>query len=287
MEAFPNFRQIILDRSGYGRSKGKPNGNYRRDAQDLWETLDGLRLDQVEIVGDSGGGCVGAIAASLRPGSVKSLTVIEPPFLGIASGKSLEYRKKLQKLVNVTNPLEVPEDAVESFLDILVGSQRIAELKSGTSWQAILDLGTNMFVEARYILDSDLRPTPLSIPTMVVAGTISPLYDLARKVASYWNAGFVSVENAGHLLSRTHPEIFNEHLRSFLAKPHGLSWAYVPVNWAQISPSAPTDRVVIGKTSLSRLGRSSEMSQVSGKGLPFDFFPGDDHYWNDYPYHKC
>jgi pimeloyl-ACP methyl ester carboxylesterase len=218
MRAFRNFRQIILDRAGYGRSKGKPNGNYLRDAEDLWETLDSIGLDQLEIIGDSGGGCVGAMAVALRPESVQSLTVIEPPFLGFASGKSLDYRKKLLELVYATNPLEVPEHAVESFLEILVGSQRITELKSGANWHAIVDLGTNMFVEARYILDSDLRPPALLVPVLVVAGAISPLYDLARKVASYWSADFVSIEDAGHLLNRTHPKIFNERLHAFLAK---------------------------------------------------------------------
>jgi hypothetical protein len=79
MGTFTNFRQIILDRTGYGYSKGKPNGYYLKDADDLWETLDGL---------------------------------------GFASGKSLDYRKKLQELVYATNPLEVPEHAVESFLEI-------------------------------------------------------------------------------------------------------------------------------------------------------------------------
>jgi pimeloyl-ACP methyl ester carboxylesterase len=148
--------------------------------------------------------------------------VIEPPFLGVASGKSLEYRKKLEELVNVTNPFQVPERAVESFLDILVGSERIAELKSGSNWQSIVNLGTNMFIEARYILDSDLRPPAFSAPALVVAGTISPLYDVAQKLASYWNAEFVSVEGAGHLLNRTHPEIFNKHLHSFL-RQHNLS----------------------------------------------------------------
>jgi pimeloyl-ACP methyl ester carboxylesterase len=222
IEAFSNFREVILDRAGYGRSEGKPNGNYLTDAYDFWQTLDIIRLDRVHIVGHSGGGCVGALAASLRPGSVRSLTVIEPPFLGLASGKSLDYRRKLEELVNVTNLFQVPERAVESFLDILVGSERIVELKSGSNWQAIVSLGTNMFVEARYILDSDLKPPAFSAPALVVAGTISPLYDVAQKLASYWNAEFVSVEGSGHLLNRTHPEIFNEHLHSFLRQQQSV-----------------------------------------------------------------
>jgi pimeloyl-ACP methyl ester carboxylesterase len=148
--------------------------------------------------------------------------VIEPPFLGLASGKSLEYRRKLEELVNVTNLFQVPERAVESFLDILVGSERIVELKSGSSWQAIVNLGTNMFVEARYILDSDLRPPAFSAPALVVAGTRSPLYDVAHKLAGYWNAEFVSVEGSGHLLNRTHPETFNRHLHSFLRQQQSV-----------------------------------------------------------------
>ena len=216
--AFPGFRQIVLDRAGYGRSKGKPNGNYLKDADDFWETLEAMRLDQVNIVGHSGGGCVGALATWLKPGSVQSLTVIEPTFLGLAQGKALEYRKKLEELVNATNPFRVPETAVESFLGLLVGPQRIAELKSGSNWQAIADVGTNMFLEARYILDSDPEPPTISVPMLVVAGTISPLHDLSQKLANYWNAEFASLEGLGHLLNRTHPERFNAHLIAFLEK---------------------------------------------------------------------
>jgi pimeloyl-ACP methyl ester carboxylesterase len=74
-----HYRLLLVDRRGFGASL--PNGrvDFERDAEDVAELLD----DGAHLVGHSYGGVVSLLAAALRPDAVRSLTVIEPPALGL------------------------------------------------------------------------------------------------------------------------------------------------------------------------------------------------------------
>ena len=77
-----NHQLVVLDRRSYGDSPDG-DGDFERDAGDVAELLDG----GAHLVGNSYGGVVALLAAGLRPESVRSLTVVEPPALGLVRGR--------------------------------------------------------------------------------------------------------------------------------------------------------------------------------------------------------
>jgi pimeloyl-ACP methyl ester carboxylesterase len=77
------WRIELLDRRGYGRSPERAGRvDFGEDARDLAAFLD----EPAHLVGHSYGGLVCLLAAALRPGGVRSLTVVEPPAFAVARG---------------------------------------------------------------------------------------------------------------------------------------------------------------------------------------------------------
>lgn len=69
-----NFRVLVMDRRGYGRSPDIARGDYAVDAEDIARLLG----DGAHLVGHSYGTAGAMLAAGRRPEAVRSLTLIEP-----------------------------------------------------------------------------------------------------------------------------------------------------------------------------------------------------------------
>lgn len=89
LDNFPHQRELsdryelhVLDRAGYGDSPRTDQIGWPTDMRDVADILGGLR--SAHLVGQSYGGVVALLAAGLRPESVRSLVVVEPPLLGVA-----------------------------------------------------------------------------------------------------------------------------------------------------------------------------------------------------------
>jgi pimeloyl-ACP methyl ester carboxylesterase len=79
------YELLLVDRRGFGATPGDGPTDFDRDADDVAGLLD----DRPHLVGHSYGGVVSLLAAARRPDAVRSLTVIEPPALGLLSGDSV------------------------------------------------------------------------------------------------------------------------------------------------------------------------------------------------------
>jgi pimeloyl-ACP methyl ester carboxylesterase len=77
-----DHRLLLVDRRGFGRSAPDGRVDFERDAGDVADLLG----DGAHLVGHSYGGVVSLLAAARRPAAVRSLTVIEPPALGLVRG---------------------------------------------------------------------------------------------------------------------------------------------------------------------------------------------------------
>lgn len=75
------WRLLIADRTAFGLSPEGP-----QDAASQAEDLAALIPDGGDVVGHSYGGVVALVLAARHPDLVRSLTVIEPPALGLAAG---------------------------------------------------------------------------------------------------------------------------------------------------------------------------------------------------------
>jgi pimeloyl-ACP methyl ester carboxylesterase len=77
-----DYRLLIVDRRGFGGSPGPDAGDWEADAEDIASLLS----EPVHLVGQSYGAVSSLLAAAHVPESVRSLTVIEPPALGLGRG---------------------------------------------------------------------------------------------------------------------------------------------------------------------------------------------------------
>jgi pimeloyl-ACP methyl ester carboxylesterase len=74
-----SYRLLLPDRRGFGASPAEGRVDFERDADDIAALLDG----GAHLVGQSYGGVVSLLVAARDPDAVRSLTVIEPPALGL------------------------------------------------------------------------------------------------------------------------------------------------------------------------------------------------------------
>ena len=87
-----DFRVVTYDRRGHSgsRAAGRPDVTRRDHEDDLIALIEGLAAGPVHVVGSSFGGSISLAVAGRRPDLVRSVTVHEPPLLGLAEGTPLE-----------------------------------------------------------------------------------------------------------------------------------------------------------------------------------------------------
>ena len=94
------FELLLVDRSGFGRSRARGRVDFDRDADDVASLLS----CGAHLVGHSYGGVVALLAAARNRAAVRSLTVIEPPALALVRGDPIaeEFIAELDRLSGAT-----------------------------------------------------------------------------------------------------------------------------------------------------------------------------------------
>jgi len=173
--------------------------------------------DGAHLVGHSYGGVISLLAAAQRPEAVRSLTVIEPPALGVARGDPAADAMiaRVEELWAEGAPTRDPRAFLDVFLRT-VGSSvpPVDELPPALRRGAELLLVERPPSEARIPLAA-LRETGL--PVLVVSGAHSPAFDavcdvLERELA----AERVVLPGGGHAVQRVAG--FNDALERFLVR---------------------------------------------------------------------
>ena len=93
------FRWIGLDLRGHGRSTWNPPWTLERHAADVLDTMDGLGLSTVDLVGHSFGGAVALTAADRAPERFRRLVLLDP---GVALDPSYVLRRATAELTPPT-----------------------------------------------------------------------------------------------------------------------------------------------------------------------------------------
>lgn len=212
------YRLLLVDRRGFGGSP--PNGrvDFERDAEDVAELLNG----GAHLVGHSYGGVVGLLAAALRPASVRSLTVIEPPALGIVRGHP-SVEDFIERVGHAAEAAADPPDYRVRFLNSFGFPAEREELEGTALAAARSSWGERQPWEAEIPL-SELAGAPF--PKLVVRGAWDSVPPPARErggaifgsicdvLEDSLRAESAVFEGAAHnpqLLG----EPFNERLRAF------------------------------------------------------------------------
>jgi pimeloyl-ACP methyl ester carboxylesterase len=107
-----SHRLLLVDRRGFGGSPAEGRVDFERDADDVAALL----KDGVHLVGHSYGGVVSLLAAARCRDGVRSLTVIEPPALGLVRGDPIveEFVARVQQGIEEAAD---PSDYRRRFLD--------------------------------------------------------------------------------------------------------------------------------------------------------------------------
>jgi pimeloyl-ACP methyl ester carboxylesterase len=213
------WKLILIDRPGYGTSSPVEREDFAVDARLVAGILErALELggaDRLHLVGNSYGGVICLLAAAMRPEALLSLTMIEPPAFGLASGEGVVDRLVARMKDHWQNgPREDPREFLRRFLD-LVGSAIVLpdplppQLAQGAA-TLVVERGP---WEAEIPLAQIAR---MPFPKLVVSGGHSAVFDAVCSVLEHeLGAERAVIVGAGHSVQRT-GEAFNRRLEAFL-----------------------------------------------------------------------
>jgi pimeloyl-ACP methyl ester carboxylesterase len=215
------FRLVVLDRRGYYPNPEVEREDFDVDAGDVVEVLRSGGAAGMHLVGHSYGGVVSLLAAARRPSCVRSLTVIEPPALGVAAGDPVVQSFACGVKEYWDHGPREPEAFLRGFLELAGSSANLpSPLPLPLQQAARLLMVERSPADARIPLD-ELRRAPF--PKLVVSGGHSPVFEKVCDVlAEAMDAERATVTGAGHSVPRTGAP-FNERVTAFIERAEGAT----------------------------------------------------------------
>ncbi len=205
-----DFRLIIPDRRGYGRST--PVDGFHADfhwqhADDMLHLLDALQIDRVQVWGHSDGAIIGAIMAILAPDRVRVLAF---------EGGHL-YNRKTESQVQMRQVYDDPNLLPE------VARVKLAQYHGEDYWPQAIRNWAGAWIEL-YEREGDLyrnRLAEIHSPVLIIHGAhdehtpVSEMEELARRIP---NARLAIYPDGGHSLhdQRETREACTQTVREFL-----------------------------------------------------------------------
>jgi pimeloyl-ACP methyl ester carboxylesterase len=236
------FRAIAVDMPPFGYSERPVTARYDDESQArrILGVIDGLRLDQVTLVGHSFGGRPTMEAFFLDPSHVAALVLVDvalgldtmhatptPPWPARAVLTTAPVRNAL-----VASTLTNPAFTARLLRSLVADTAAVTPARVAMFQQPfVLERTTASFGEwlAPFVLTSErslatdrARYTSIQVPTLVVWGDrdgITPPpqgRDLARLVPNAW---WVVLPGAGHIPAIEAPQRFSSTLLRFLERP--------------------------------------------------------------------
>jgi pimeloyl-ACP methyl ester carboxylesterase len=198
-----------VDRPGHGRSPASGRQDFESEAAMLADQL----LDRpVHLVGYSYGGLVAMDAAVLRPSSVLSLTLVEPPATWLALGHPVvdAWAAEIRALISSSEPVET---VLRSFLSLVGAPVELSDPVHPALLQGARQLsGARPPDEARPQLDA-LRGA--GFPVLAVTGDhMEPYEVICDAIVAGVGAERARCRGMGHLVPDV-GEAFNAVLERF------------------------------------------------------------------------
>jgi esterase len=199
------------------------------DAHDLGHLLDALGCERAHLVGTSYGALTALHFATVRPGAVRSLTLVEPPVLGwlslIKGGDEtvLAFLRQVWRPAATLFQQREPRAAMRLLCDGMRGARRF-ELMNESEVGGIL---RNALAMERLVGSTNpFPPLPwsaareLTRPVLLVSGAQTvPLHRLCHEASAQVleHARKVIIPDAGHAPASENPRAFNQALTAFLS----------------------------------------------------------------------
>ncbi|MGP8077507.1 MAG: alpha/beta fold hydrolase [Thermoplasmata archaeon] len=222
------LRVVTFDRRGHGASTGAPrNRPVRDDASDLASLLETTDLFPAHLVGHSYGGVVALRLAIDRPELARSVTVHEPPFLGLLedggplASEAAEARtqvRRLQRKVRSGDPEGAAREFMERFApepgawERLDPPTRARTPRNAACWAEEFD-------DPETLAPSRAELAGLDLPVLLTTGErSSPLFRgiEGELAATMRNSTARTLRGAGHVPHLTHPEMYAGVVATFL-----------------------------------------------------------------------
>lgn len=222
-EALNDFRLILPDLKGYGKSENKSAKIFiEEQALDLAILLDELNIDKVHLIGLSMGGQIIVEFQRLFPARTESL-IICASTPNSETEESYENRLKLAESISQIGMLEYTKNDIDKYINL-------EETKSSSKvYQHLFKMMAETKKEAAIAShkgraerrDNFNHLKNISVPTLVIAGEKDYFFKVkdVEKVAQEINgAKFKIIKNSGHLPNMEKPELFNELIKDFYTK---------------------------------------------------------------------
>lgn len=226
-ELSKTFRVLAYDRRGHSQSERLQGQGYvDEDIEDLIGLAEHFNLAPAHIAGNSFGAIIVLKTAVKRPDIFKSMTIHEPPLLGVL--KENPAAQEILKTVNqrVITVLDLitkgeMEKAAEEFMEkIGMGEGSWEKLPEVVQKICIINAAT-WFDEIHDpdALQIDLKTlSEFNKPTLLSEGSISPPFFplvVDQIMTAMPQAKRVTIEGAGHVPQMSHPVQYIELLRNF------------------------------------------------------------------------
>lgn len=187
------YRLVLVNRRGFGNSPDVAGEDFDIDADDVVDVLG----SGAHLVGHSYGAVVCLLAAARRPDLVRSLTVFEPPALGLVSQRP-DVRQFRDTIEGILADRPSPEEFLPLFVAAVGGdpTRLPSPLPPPLVKAASVQLHGRWPWEAAVPIDS-LRRT--SFPKLVISGGHSEMFDAVCDVLeSRLDARRDVIPGAGH-----------------------------------------------------------------------------------------
>tara|TARA_B100000809_G_scaffold258203_1_gene301028 strand:- start:38 stop:835 length:798 start_codon:yes stop_codon:yes gene_type:complete len=219
-EIFENYRLILPDLKGYGKSDFKFDKIYiEEQALDLAFLLDELEIKKVHLIGLSMGGQIIMEFSRLFPHRVKSLVIA-------ASSPSAEtqvsYNNRLQEAERISKigMLQYTKESIHEYMNLKENNEDTDVYKH--LFKMMSETQSEGAVASHYGRAERRNNLPflkhIDIPTLFIAAeidtqfTVEQMKNIANQIP---NSLFKLIRKSGHLPNMEQPDVFNNYLLEF------------------------------------------------------------------------
>jgi pimeloyl-ACP methyl ester carboxylesterase len=203
-------RLLVVDRRGHGASPRQPRPyTIAGDAADLIDVLDRAGVDAAHVVGHSYGGLVAIELANAAPERVRSLHLLEPPYLALAThDAAVRALDRAMRRIREEAAAAGPERTAEAFFGQLATPAGLAALQASPRWGDIVR-EAGRFADGEYGGDypaARLAGIAADAPAVVFRGGRShpALGTIAAEIARRLpRARLVTAPDAGHAVQQS------------------------------------------------------------------------------------
>jgi 3-oxoadipate enol-lactonase len=220
------YRAVAWDMPGYGHSAPIEPYTFKGLAQSCIRLIEGLKCENVALVGHSMGGMVAQEVVARRPDLVSKL---------VLCGTSASFGKpdgdwQREFIAQRTAPLDAGQgmaDLAEQLVPQMIGPGSLPEgVKLATHCMSLVPAATyRRALEALVTFDRRANLPHINVPVLLVAGEHdrnAPPSVMKKMADAIPRSTYIEMRGIGHLQNLEAPDEFDGFLLNFLALPREL-----------------------------------------------------------------